>query len=325
MKTTGDDKLGIYANGMTSGNTVTLKNGSAVVSEKATGIYFPGAGTLTVEDSNVTGGMSGIEVRAGVLNVSGTSVIESTAAEFSFTNDDNGITATGAAVAAVKHTVGNDLAVTITGGTFKGPRGFYENDPNADKPGTVTVSISGGAFSTDVEKKYLADGCKTVQKTIDGAVYYVVGPAVTQIEVTLGDVKKLLPFADDWLTKNIDTEASGWTTAALEEKAANELAKWQCYLFGLDPNKKEAKVVATAGQGTDEAIPLTVANADASASPLVTGGYVTVAYVLMGSNDGTAWTQVAISDKRDGLKIPLTGTTYKFYRVDVTVTSAEGN
>ena len=72
-----------------------------------------------------------------------------------------------------------------------------------------------------------------------------------------------------------------------------------------------------------------MANADASASPLVTGGYVTVAYVLMGSNDrsndGTAWTQVATSDKRDGLAIPLTGTTYKFYRVDVTVTSAEGN
>ena len=325
LTTTGDKMYGLYANGTTSGNTVTLKNKSAVLSEKATGIYFPGAGTLTVEDSNVTGGVSGIEVRAGVLNVSGTSVIASTAMEFSFTNNDNGITTTGAAVAAVKHTVGNDLAVTITGGTFKGPRGFYANDPNVAKPGTVTVSISGGAFSTDVEKKYLADGCKTVQQTIDGTLYYVVGPAITQIGVTLGDVKKLLPFADDWLTKNIDTEASGWTTEALEEKAENELAKWQCYLFGLDPNKKDAKVVATAGQGTDETIPLAVANADASASPLVTGGYVKVAYVLMGSNDRTAWTQVATSDKRDGLAIPLTDTTYKFYRVDVTVTSAEGN
>ena len=325
LTTTGDKMYGLYANGTTSGNTVTLKNKSAVLSEKATGIYFPGAGTLTVEDSNVTGGVSGIEVRAGVLNVSGTSVIASTAMEFSFTNNDNGITTTGAAVAAVKHTVGNDLAVTITGGTFKGPRGFYANDPNVAKPGTVTVSISGGAFSTDVEKKYLADGCKTVQQTIDGTLYYVVGPAITQIGVTLGDVKKLLPFADDWLTKNIDTEASGWTTEALEEKAENELAKWQCYLFGLDPSKKDAKVVATAGQGTDETIPLAVANADASASPLVTGGYVKVAYVLMGSNDRTAWTQVATSDKRDGLAIPLTGTTYKFYRVDVKVTSAEGN
>ena len=85
--------------------------------------------------------------------------------------------------------------------------------------------------------------------------------------------------------------------------------------------------MATAGQGTDKAIPLTVANADAS--PLVTGGYVTVAYVLMGSNDmgsndGTAWTKVATSDKRDGLAISLKDTTYKFYRVDVKVTSAEG-
>lgn len=328
VKTTGDDKLGIYANGMTSGNMVTLKNGSAVVSEKATGIYFPGAGTLTVEDSNVTGGVGGIEVRAGVLNVSGTSVIASTAAAFNFTNDNNGITTTGAAVAAVKHTVGNDLTVTITGGTFKGPCGFYANDPNVAKPGTVTVSISGGVFSTDVEKKYLADGCKTVQQTIDGTLYYVVGPAITQIGVTLGGVKKEMPFPDAWLAANIRADAATWTTAALEEKAANELAKWQCYLFGLDPNKKDAKVVATAGQGTDKAIPLAVANADASASPLVTGGYVTVAYVLMGSNDRTAWTQVATSDKRDGLVIPLTGTTYKFYRVDVKVTSAasaEGN
>ena len=325
LTTTGDKMYGLYANGTTSGNTVTLKNRSAVVSEKATGIYFPGAGTLTVEDSNVTGGVSGIEVRAGVLNVSGTSVIESTATKFSFTNDDNGITTTGAAVAAVKHTVGNDLAVTITGGTFKGSRGFYANDPNVAKPGTVTVSISGGVFSTDVEKKYLADGCKTVQQTIDGTLYYVVGPAITQIGVTLGGEKKEMPFPDAWLAANIGADAATWTTAALEEKAANELAKWQCYLFGLDPNKKEAKVVATAGQGTDETIPLAVANADASASPLVTGGYVTVAYALMGSNDRTAWTQVATSDKRDGLKIPLTGTTYKFYRVDVTVTSAEGN
>ena len=325
LTTTGDKMYGLYANGTTSGNTVTLKNKSAVLSEKATGIYFPGAGTLTVEDSNVTGGVSGIEVRAGVLNVSGTSVIESTATAFDFTNNDNGITTTGAAVAAVKHTVGNDLTVTITGGTFKGPCGFYANDPNVAKPGTVTVSISGGVFSTDVEKKYLADGCKTIQQTINGTLYYVVGPAITQIGVTLGGKKKEMPFPDAWLADNIGADASSWTTAALEEKAANELAKWQCYLFGLDPNKEDAKVVATAGQGTDETIPLAVANADASASPLVTGGYVTVAYVLMGSNDGTAWTQVATSNKRDGLAIPLTGTTYKFYRVDVTVTSAEGN
>lgn len=159
----------------------------------------------------------------------------------------------------------------------------------------------------------------------NGETWYRIA-ALQKIAITFDDNKTAaLPFATDWLKEHVGEGEASWTTEALEEKAANELAKWQCYLFGLDPSKEDAKVVATAGQGTDEAIPLAVANADASASPLVTGGYVTVAYVLMGSNDGTAWTQVATSDKRDGLVIPLTGTTYKFYRVDVTVTSAEGN
>ncbi len=159
----------------------------------------------------------------------------------------------------------------------------------------------------------------------NGETWYRIA-ALQKIAITFDDSKTVaLPFATDWLKAHVGADAATWTTAALEEKAANGLAKWQCYLFGLDPSKEDAKVVATAGQGTDEAIPLTVANADASASPLVTGGYVTVAYVLMGSNDRTVWTQVATSDKRDGLAIPLTGTTYKFYRVDVTVTSAEGN
>lgn len=159
----------------------------------------------------------------------------------------------------------------------------------------------------------------------NGETWYRIA-ALQKIAITFDGSKTVaLPFATDWLKAHVGKGEASWTTAALEEKAANELAKWQCYLFGLDPADADAKVVATAGQGTDETIPLTVANADASASPLVTGGYVKVAYVLMGSNDGTAWTPVATSDKRDGLAIPLTGTTYKFYRVDVTVTSAEGN
>ena len=159
----------------------------------------------------------------------------------------------------------------------------------------------------------------------NGETWYRIA-ALQKIAITFDDSKTVaLPFATDWLKAHVGEGEASWTTEALEEKAANGLAKWQCYLFGLDPRKEDAKVVATAGQGTNEAIPLTVANADASASPLVTGGYVTVAYVLMGSNDRTAWTQVATFNKRDDLAIPLTGTPYKFYRVDVTVTSAEGN
>lgn len=216
----------------------------------------------------------------------------------------------------ISGTIGDNQSrqLDIEGGTFKGTFSVANQPAN--------IAISGGTFSNAVLPEYCAAG---YIPTANGDGTYGVKKVAHVVAVTLGGEKKELPFADVWLADNIGTNESSWTTAALEEKAANGLAKWQCYLFGLDPNKKDAKVVATAGQGTDKAIPLTVANADASASPLVTGGYVTVAYVLMGSNDGKAWTQVATSDKRDGLEIPLTGTTYKFYRVDVTVTSAEGN
>lgn len=165
--------------------------------------------------------------------------------------------------------------------------------------------------------------------TVDTATPVALAAVVTTkkvahvVAITLGDETKEMPFPITWLAAYIGPYESSWTTAALDAKAENGLAKWQCYLFGLDPTKADAKVVATAGQGTEKSIPLAVTNADAS--PLVTGGYVTVAYVLMGSNDRTTWTQVAASNTQDGLAIPLTGTTYKFYRVDVTVTSAKGN
>lgn len=184
LTTTGTEKCGIFTNGMTTGNTVTLTN-SSITAEKGTGIYFPGAGTLTVENTNVTGSVSGIEIRAGVLHVSGTSEIKSTAEKFEFANNDNGSTTTGAAIAAVKHGVGNDLTVNIEGGTFTGPTALYQADPNADQAGSVTMSvtggtfrgvvtaetttkfISGGTFSTAPAAAYLADGC-TAKDNDDG-------------------------------------------------------------------------------------------------------------------------------------------------------------
>ncbi|MGN0875773.1 MAG: hypothetical protein ACI4TC_00710 [Kiritimatiellia bacterium] len=176
--------------------------------------------------------------------------------------------------------------------------------------GNKKLCVSASSRGTYVIKEYDA----STQTWVDIRVV---------VAITLGGETKEMPLPVAWLEANIGKDASSWTTEALQQPAANGLAKWHCYLFGLDPSQEDAKVVATAGQGTEAAIPLAVANADAS--PLVTGGYVTVAYVLMGSNDRTAWTEVATFNKQNGLAIPLTGTTYKFYRVDVTVTSAEGN
>lgn len=199
MRTMSDTLFGIVTNGETRNNTITLTN-SVVEAPNSTGIYFPGDGTLTVTDSKITGNFSGIEIRGGELNVSGDKTeITATCSEFKFTNNTSGTTTDGAAIAAVKHGVGNDLTVNITGGTMQGVKALYQADPNADKAGSVTMSvtggtfrgevtaetttkfISGGTFSTAPAAAYLADGCTAkdngdgTQDVVDNSVASVGG------------------------------------------------------------------------------------------------------------------------------------------------------
>lgn len=329
----GDGRYAVYMNNRTAhvgesvvGGSLTLNAGSL---EGATyGVYiWANQATLTMNGGKVSASQEAIRT-ANDCHVKAISLLGGEVGDVFLGSDSN-----------------TELT-TLTVGTAD------QTDPAAVKVGKIGLQFNTGRFKLELynglvgELPEIGPSCTAtytalgmlvksnancpsgkVFEAIDynGETWYRIA-ALQKIAITFDGSKTVaLPFATDWLKAHVGKGEVSWTTAALEEKAENGLAKWQCYLFGLDPSKKDAKVVATAGQGTDEAIPLAVANADASASPLVTGGYVTVAYVLMGSNDGTAWTPVATSDKRDGLAIPLMGTTYKFYRVDVTVTSAEGN
>lgn len=323
---------------------VYMNNRTAHVGEAAVG------GSLTLNAGSLEGATYGVYIRANqaAFTMNGGKVSATQAESIRVNNDYHAKT-----ISLLSGEVGdvflgsdsNTELTTLTVGTAD------QTDPAAVKVGKIGLQFNTGLFKLELYNGLVGElpeigSCTATYTALgmlvksnancpsgkvfeaiayNGETWYRIA-ALQKIAITFDGSKTVaLPFATDWLKAHVGKGEASWTTAALEEKAENELAKWQCYLFGLDPNKKDAKVVATAGQGTDEAIPLTVANADASASPLVTGGYVKVAYVLKGSNDGTAWTQVATSNKRDGLAIPLTGTPYKFYRVDVTVTSAEGN
>lgn len=323
---------------------VYMKNRTAHVGEAAVG------GSLTLNAGSLEGATYGVYILANqaAFTMNGGKVSATQAESIRVNNDYHAKTISllsGEVGDVFLGSISSTELTTLTVGKAD------QTDPAAVKVGKIGLQYNRGLFRLELYNglvgelpeigsctaTYTALGmlvksdanCPSgkVFEAIDynGETWYRIA-ALQKIAITFDDSKTVaLPFATDWLKEHVGKGEASWTTEALEEKATNGLAKWQCYLFGLDPRKEDAKVVATAGQGTDKAIPLTVANADASASPLVKGGYVTVAYVLMGSNDGTVWTQVATFDKRDGLAIPLTGTTYKFYRVDVTVTSAEGN
>ena len=51
-------------------------------------------------------------------------------------------------------------------------------------------------------------------------------------------------------------------------------------------------------------------------------GAATVTFSLLGSNDGSAWTAVQSDKAADELAIPLTGTTYTYYKVQANITYA---
>ena len=323
---------------------INIRGGKVFVPESSTYGRAIVAGknvTLTVEGGKIVGGLHGVDVYGGSTTFLTGGSLSARFVDTGVIKAAYGLRATGTASVTIGAADGTADAVSVAG--IKMDDNGYKLDVPAVTvhsgtiaesvysitKGTIVFNVQAASenvlrFADDTAAKFLPSNLELRAKDIGGkTMYYVAAKPV--VAVTLGGEPKKMPFPYAWLSANIDADEASWTTEALEEKAANGLAKWQCYLFGLDPGKEDAKVVATAGQGTDEAIPLAVANADASASPLVTDRYVTVAYVLMGSNNGTAWAPVANSDKRDGLEIRLAGTTYKFYRVDVTVTSAEGN
>lgn len=139
-----------------SGTEITIHKGASVVHPTASAIYHPEVGTLTVKGGMISGGTTGIEMRRGTLNVSGGTII-STAKEFSCETNKlptSGATSCGMAVAIAPHgavgELGKEIKVSITGGTFEGIYGLYQEDPdNRMNQGVgIDMGITGGTFTS---------------------------------------------------------------------------------------------------------------------------------------------------------------------------------
>lgn len=115
------------------------------------GLYGPG-----FADYNITGGtivgVTGVEVRAGNLTISGdTTSIIGTSQTFSCNPNSNGSTTYGAGVAVVQHTTLHPIDVKISGGSIKGVRSFHQDSVEEySEPNEVTISIEGGSFNGEV-------------------------------------------------------------------------------------------------------------------------------------------------------------------------------
>ena len=188
--TTGAGGAGIYVNGQ-----ITDENNAPVISLTNTkicdvnnasqGMYLAGYTTTTLTNCDITG-VTGVEIRAGKLTVSG-GAITGTATPATVTPNGNGSTTAGVGVALAQHTTKLPVIVTIENATVKGYTGVYESNPQNNDPASIekvnlTISggnfeainngtnavysedctnfVSGGTFSNSVDPTYLADGLK---------------------------------------------------------------------------------------------------------------------------------------------------------------------
>jgi len=193
----GGTDAGIYNNGSRSNGptTVNIWPGAKVQSDTL-GIYHPGAGQLNVHGGVITGG-TGIEMRAGELNVFNGFIL-ATATEFSVDEDGNpsGSTINGAGIAVSQHTTDLPLSVNVFGGTIGGLYGLYEADLENTSHESIDINIHKGTFygdndalgeneavysdSFDIES-FLVDDCSGAETftmaPINNYKYYVVGIA----------------------------------------------------------------------------------------------------------------------------------------------------
>ena len=141
--------------------TVINVNNSTLTAQQGPGIYQPQYGILNINgEDTVIEGSSGIEVRAGILNVNA-GTIKADWPEFAISdNAGGGSSVDGAAIVVSQHSTNLPIKVTLSGGTYSSVStdglSVYEadllNDVATDE---IDISITGGTYSQPVESENL--------------------------------------------------------------------------------------------------------------------------------------------------------------------------
>ena len=142
---------GLYVNGSNVGQNPAIEiniGKTAVLNGTGHGIY--GAGYAIYNTcGTVSGDLTGIELRAGKLNVTG-GVITGNGIPTGVTPNGNGATTVGAGIAVAQHTTKLPTELTVIGGVVNGYTALYQSNPQnnaADSIAKVKLAVSGGTFN----------------------------------------------------------------------------------------------------------------------------------------------------------------------------------
>ena len=165
-------RSGIETNGNNTNDTVTLKNSTLNV-PNGFGIYFPSSGTLTIENSKINAKTMGVQVCSGSLNITGDQTAITVSGDGIEKTGNDGAIEDGAAISIVERTGYKGLSeIKVSGGTFKANgtndavKAYkWENQTASSFTQAEKVSVSGGTFSSAVDKSLCADGFIPTENT----------------------------------------------------------------------------------------------------------------------------------------------------------------
>lgn len=186
---TSNGHSGIETNGNNTNDSVTLINSTLNV-PNGFGIYFPSSGTLTINNSTIEAKTMGVQVCSGTLNINAGSAITVSGDAVPKTENDGAIQ-DGAAISIVNRPGYKGLSnIVITGGTFTAKAGNdaikaydWVNKVESTFTKADLVAVSGGTFSSEVKKDYLAKGYRL---TKTGESYGVTAKYIESTHVSLG-------------------------------------------------------------------------------------------------------------------------------------------
>lgn len=199
---------GIGGNGVRHNTEITVKGGTITGTCNTEeygngGIYHPQEGKLTITGGIITGLEYAVEVRSGTeVKISG-GTFTSTASMYSCVKNGSGSTTVGAALAIAQHTTKHPINVTISGGTFTGPRAVALEDIEGNKDGdNVNVSISGGTYTATEYALFNNYAGTTIN--ISGGKFESTGASGIAVYARLGSVN----ITGGEFTNNSNSEAT---------------------------------------------------------------------------------------------------------------------
>lgn len=157
-------------------NAIFNINGGTITSTISAGIYAPQLNGQTTITGGTIKGRTGIEIRAGVLNISGGTIISE--GDYNVKAETNGLTTFGAAVSAAQHTSKREITINITGGDFTANTPISDANPlgyDDTEHSKVHINVSGGKFAgTNNDGVY--DNIVNGYKKYDKSGYFLVVP-----------------------------------------------------------------------------------------------------------------------------------------------------